>query len=60
MFEDVRKDYLRILFVFFIACSIIATSQSIVTTALVHIMNDFNASSTMAQWSYSIFLLTLG
>lgn len=60
MFADVRKDYLRILFVFFIACSIIATSQSIVTTALVHIMNDFNASSTMAQWSYSIFLLTLG
>ena len=60
MFENIRQDHLKILFIFFIACSIIATSQSIVTTALVHIMNDFNVSSTMAQWSYSIFLLTLG
>lgn len=60
MFEDIRRDYLNILFVFFMACSIIATSQSIVTTALIHIMNDFAVSSTMAQWSYSIFLLTLG
>ena len=60
MFEDIRSDYLRILFVFFMACSIIATSQSIVTTALVHIMDDFAVSSALAQWSYSIFLLTLG
>ena len=60
MFENIERDYLKILFVFFLACSIIATSQSIVTTALVHIMNEFKVSSTMAQWSYSIFLLTLG
>lgn len=60
MFENIERNYLKVLFVFFIACSIIATSQSIVTTALVHIMEEFNVSSTMAQWSYSIFLLTLG
>jgi len=60
MFEDIRRDYLKVLFVFLLASSIFATSQSIVTTALVHIMNDFNVSSITAQWAYSIFLLTLG
>ena len=60
MFENVRKDHLKVLFIFLIASSIFATSQSIVTTALVPIMEDFNVSSIIAQWSYSIFLLTLG
>ena len=60
MFENIRRDYLRVLFIFLIASSIFATSQSIVTTALVPIMGDFNITSIMAQWSYSIFLLTLG
>ena len=60
MFEDIRRDYLKVLFVFLLASSIFATSQSIVTTALVHIMNDFNVSSITVQWAYSIFLLTLG
>ena len=60
MFENIRRDYLRVLFIFLIASSIFATSQSIVTTALVPIMEDFNITSIMAQWSYSIFLLTLG
>ena len=60
MFENIRKDYLRVLFVFLIASSIFATSQSIVTTALVPIMDDFHITSIIAQWSYSIFLLTLG
>ena len=60
MFENIERNYLKVLFVFLITTSIFATSQSIVTTALVHIMEDFNVSSIMAQWSYSIFLLTLG
>ena len=60
MFENIRRDYLKVLFIFLIASSIFATSQSIVTTALVPIMEDFNVSSIIAQWTYSIFLLTLG
>lgn len=60
MFENIERDYLKVLTVFLITTSIFATSQSIVTTALVHIMDDFHVSSITAQWSYSIFLLTLG
>ena len=60
MFENIEKSQLKVIFIFLVASSVFATSQSIVTTALVHIMNDFNVSSAMAQWSYSIFLLTLG
>lgn len=60
MFENIRRDYLNVLFIFLIASSIFATSQSIVTTALVPIMEDFHVTSIMAQWAYSIFLLTLG
>lgn len=60
MFENIKRDYLKVLFIFLVASSIFATSQSIVTTALVPIMEDFHVTSIMAQWAYSIFLLTLG
>jgi predicted MFS family arabinose efflux permease len=60
MFESVKRDHLKLFFIFLMATSIIAISQSVVTIALVQIIDDFSISSTMAQRSFSIFLLTLG
>ena len=60
MFENIRRDHLKIFFIFLIATSIIAISQSVVTIALANIIKDFSVTSTIAQRSFSIFLLTLG
>lgn len=50
----------RIIFVFVIAAAVLTVSQSIVTTGVVCIMDDFGVSSTLAQWTYSAFLLVVG
>lgn len=48
------------LIILIIANALVITSQSIVTTAVSHIVTDFSVSSATAQWVYSIFLLVLG
>lgn len=60
MFENVKREHLKLFLIFLIATSIIAISQSVVTIALVQIIDDFSISSTIAQRAFSIFLLTLG
>lgn len=48
------------LIVFIIVAAILSAAQSVVTTGLNGIMNDFHILSTTAQWVYSSFLLMLG
>ena len=45
---------------FILAASLVTIAQSIITTGVVYLMNDFSVSSTQAQWSYSAFLLVVG
>lgn len=44
---------------FLIASTVTITSQSIITTGLKHLMNDFQIPSTTAQLTYSVFLIVL-
>ena len=48
------------LLIFIIAAAILSAAQSVVTTGIAGIMDDFHVSSTTAQWIYSSFLLVLG
>lgn len=48
------------LIIFILAATLLSAAQSVVTTGLADIMNDFAVSSTTAQWIYSSFLLVLG
>ena len=48
------------LLIFIIAAAILSAAQSVVTTGIAGIMDDFHVSSTTAQWVYSSFLLVLG
>ena len=48
------------LIIFVIAAALLSTAQTVVTTGVVGIMSDFHVSSTIAQWTYSSFLLVLG
>ncbi len=48
------------LIVFIIGAAILSAAQSVVTTGLNGIMNDFHILTTTAQWVYSSFLLMLG
>lgn len=51
---------LQILIIFIIAGSVLTVAQSIITTGTVQIMGEFGVSSTVAQWTYSAFLLVVG
>lgn len=51
---------MKIVMVFVIAAAVLTIAQSIVTTGVVCIMDDFGVSSTIAQWTYSSFLLVVG
>ena len=51
---------MRLLVLFILAASLVTIAQSIITTGVVYLMNDFSVSSTQAQWSYSAFLLVVG
>ncbi|MDO5849743.1 MAG: DHA2 family efflux MFS transporter permease subunit [Methanobacteriaceae archaeon] len=50
----------RIVLIFVLAAAVLTIAQSIVTTGVVCIMDDFAVSSTIAQWTYSAFLLVVG
>ena len=50
----------RVIFIFVLAAAVLTVAQSIVTTGVVCIMGDFGVSSTVAQWTYSAFLLVVG
>ena len=51
---------MRLLILFTLAAGLVTISQSIITTGVVYLMDDFSVSSTQAQWSYSVFLLVVG
>ena len=51
---------MQLLVLFILAASLVTIAQSIITTGVVYLMNDFSVSSTQAQWSYSAFLLVVG
>ena len=51
---------MQLLILFILASSLVCIAQSIITTGVVYLMNDFSVSSTQAQWSYSVFLLVVG
>ena len=51
---------MQILIIFIIAGSVLTVAQSIITTGTVQIMGEFGVSSTVAQWTYSAFLLVVG
>lgn len=51
---------MQIVVVFVLTAAVMTIAQSIVTTGVVCIMGDFSVSSTIAQWTYSSFLLVVG
>ena len=51
---------MQLLVLFTLAAGLVCIAQSIITTGVVYLMNDFSVSSTQAQWSYSAFLLVVG
>lgn len=51
---------MQIVVVFVLTAAVMTIAQSIVTTGIVCIMGDFSVSSTIAQWTYSSFLLVVG
>ena len=51
---------IQIVVVFVLTAAVMTIAQSIVTTGIVCIMGDFSVSSTIAQWTYSSFLLVVG
>ena len=51
---------IQVILVFVLAAATLTIAQSIITTGIVYIMGDFNVSSTIAQWTYSAFLLVVG
>ena len=55
----VTKEMITLI-IFIVATTLLSTAQSVVTTGLAGIMDDFHVSSTMVQWVYSSFLLVLG
>ena len=60
-FMDFRlTKNMQILIIFIIAGSVLTVAQSIITTGTVQIMGEFGVSSTVAQWTYSAFLLVVG
>ena len=54
------NNKMQLLILFILASSLVCIAQSIITTGVVYLMNDFSVSSTQAQWSYSVFLLVVG
>ena len=54
------NNQMSLLVLFILAASLVTIAQSIITTGVVYLMNDFSVSSTQAQWSYSVFLLVVG
>ena len=46
--------------IFILAGMLITISQSIITTGIVYLMGDFGVTSTIAQWTYSAYLLVVG
>ena len=50
----------QIILVFILSAALVTIAQSIITTGLVYLMNEFNIYSTVAQWTYSVFLLVVG
>lgn len=51
---------MQMVVVFVLTAAVMTIAQSIVTTGVVCIMGDFSVSSTIAQWTYSSFLLVVG
>ena len=54
------NNKMQLLVLFILASSLVCIAQSIITTGIVYLMNDFSVTSTQAQWSYSAFLLVVG
>ena len=59
IFEKILDKKITTFIMFLIASAVTITSQSIITTGLKYLMIDFNITSTTAQLTYSLFLMTL-